>query len=229
MFREAASFQLEEVNTRICDLDSDLRIFSADLYYHSSCFSSYILKYKRATNPSQSEIAINTTKRDVFNFHIDFIESIIDRGSGISLSEIRDMVNDKDDVNITNSEVKTFLISLMDNHIQFCPSTRSNESLFVFSSDVSLQDVVKILRSLDTTKEVANKIRKCLLKMDFGLNNSFCDAEELKHSWRNTAMPDELITFFSTLFNVNQAILRPNYHEDATSLEEDLDLDEKYE
>jgi hypothetical protein len=226
VFREAALFQLDEVYTRICDLDSDSRIFGADLYYHSSCFSSYILKYKRATNPSQGELVINTTKRDVFKRHIDFVNNIIDQGSGISLSEIRDMVNDKDGINITNSEVKTFLISLMNNHIQFCPSTRLNESLYVFSSDVSIEDVVKILRSLDATKEVASKIRKCLLKMDFGLNDSFCDAEELKHSWKNTVMPDQLVTFFSTLFNVNEAILRPNYYEDNSSLEEDLDIDE---
>ena len=64
--------------------------------------------------------------------------------------------------------------------------------------------------------------------MDFGLN--FCDAQELRESWKNTLMPDELITFFSTLFNVNQASLRPNYHKENVSTDEDIEsFDEAYD
>ena len=46
-------------------------------------------------------------------------------------------------------------------------------------------------------------------------------------------MPDELITFLSTLFNVNPATLGPNYHDDDISLDEDLetidDIDIQYD
>ena len=48
-----------------------------------------------------------------------------------------------------------------------------------------------------------------------------------------TLMSDELITFLSTLFNVNPATLRPNYHDDDISLDEDLetnqDIDIQYD
>ena len=40
-------------------------------------------------------------------------------------------------------------------------------------------------------------MRKALLKLDFGLQDKFCDAEELKHLWFTTRMSDELISFFS--------------------------------
>ena len=176
---------------------------------------------------------MTTTKRDVFNRHIKFIKDIIDQGSGISLSDIRDMINDLEDININNSEVKNFLIESMVEEIQFCPCTCSNESLFVISSEINIQDVVKILRSIDATKLVAKKIRKCLVDIDFGLNERFCDAEDLKESWEKTLMPDELITFLSTSFNVNPATLRPNYHDDDISLDEDLetndDIDIQYD
>ena len=92
--------------------------------------------------------------------------------------------------------------------------------------------MVKILRSIDATKLVAKKIRKRLLAIDFGLKERFCDAEVLKESWEKTLIPDELITFLSTLFNVNPATLRPNYHDDI-SLDEDLetndDIDIQYD
>ena len=183
LFREAASFQLDDVYTRIFDLHNDSSIFGADLYYHHSCLAAYIQKYKRSINSNQRENVMTITKRDVFNRHIKFIKDIIDQGSGISLSDIRDMINDLEDININNSEVNNFLIESMGEEIQFCPSTCSNESLFVISSEINIQDVVKILRSIDATKLVAKKIRKCLLAIDLGLNERFCDAEDLKESW----------------------------------------------
>ena len=97
------------------------------------------------------------------------------------------MINDLEDISINNSEVKNFLIESMGEDVQFCPSTRSNESLFVISSEISLQDVVKILRSLDATKLVAKKIRKCLLAIDFGLNDKFCGMKKTTSRTKRTS------------------------------------------
>lgn len=52
------------------------------------------------------------------------------------------MINVKESIFITNTEVK--------NYFQFTPSERKNESHIVFSS--SLSDVIKRLRSIDSTK-----------------------------------------------------------------------------
>ena len=75
---------------------------------------------------------------------------LFDAGTAISLSEIRDMINDESNI--------TFLTEHFAEKIQLCPSERANESLFVFSSSICINDVVKRLRSLDTTKNVAEKL-----------------------------------------------------------------------
>ena len=72
------------------------------------------------------------------------------------------MINDKININIISPEDKT---------IQFCVFDRSGESLFAISSSISINDVVKRLYFLDVTKNVAEKLRKSLLQIDFDLNN----------------------------------------------------------
>ena len=39
----------------------------------------------------------------------------------------------------------------------------------------------------------------------FKLDDRFCDGYELKDSWENTTMPDQLLTFFSALFNISRS------------------------
>ena len=94
---------------------------------------------------------------------------------------------------------------------QFCPPERANDSLLVFSSSICISDVVKRLRSLDTTKNVAEKLRRSFLEIDFDLNDKFCDGEDLLGSWDNLPLSDEILTFLVTLFNINPAKLLPKY------------------
>ena len=63
------------------------------------------------------------------------------------------------------------------------------------------------LRSLDHVKTAASDIRKALLNVDFGLDNKFCDSNELRSAWNNTTIPDALLSFFAELFNINRASL----------------------
>ena len=46
LFREAASFFLDDTYTRITNLENNAHMFSADLVYHHACLSAYIQKYK---------------------------------------------------------------------------------------------------------------------------------------------------------------------------------------
>ena len=69
----------------------------------------------------------------------------------------------------------------------------------------------KRLRSIDSTKLAAKKIRDVFPAMDFNIPDKFCDAEDLRNSWEQFCIPDELITFFGTLFNINYATLKPNF------------------
>ena len=64
--------------------------------------------------------------------------------------------------------------------IQFAPSERKNELSMVFSSSISIDDVIKRLRSIDSKKLAAKKIRDVFLAMDFNFQDKFCDAEILE-------------------------------------------------
>ena len=121
------------------------------------------------------------------------------------------MINDESDINIIKSEVKFFLTKHFNEKTQFCPFEQANESLFVFSSSICINDVVKRLRFLDTTKNVAVKLRKSLLEIDLDLHDKFCDGEDLFGSWDNLPLSDEIFTFLGTLFNTNPVKLLPKY------------------
>ena len=51
-----------------------------------------------------------------------------------------------------------------------------------------MKDVIQKLRSLSNIKKAAQATRKSLLEAEFGLEDKFCDAEELKGSWENIVL-----------------------------------------
>ena len=218
-----------------------LQMFAADLYCHTSCYSSYIGKWKRATSISdmQEQIIDRTplrTKRDIFKHHAHFIKSIIDQGRGFSLADSRDMINQDNDADLKNNEIKGFLIEEFGDSISFCDPERKNLSLFAFSSSIEVKDVVNSLRNLDVVKSAAVEIRKSLLEVSFALDDSFCDAHQLKQSWKEKKIPEVLLTFFSALFNVSSTkLMRSEMTSDIDSdifedgLVEDVDKEEVHD
>ena len=84
---EAASFFLDDVYTRISDLESNAQMFGADLYYHHVCLSACIQKQKRAISVKESGL-IRVTKKKTVKRYINFIRNVIE--SGLSLNDIRD-------------------------------------------------------------------------------------------------------------------------------------------
>ena len=40
------------------------------------------------------------------------------------------------------------------------------------------------------------------MNVDFGLNNSFCNANDLEEAWRKTIMPSELASMLSALCKI---------------------------
>ena len=120
---------------RTCDLQDTSKDFGADLYYHRTCLPSYINKYHQAKTKKETSNIIKPTKRDTFILYIDFLQTIFDAGTAISLSEIRDMINDGSNINIINSEVKHFLIEHFAKKIQFWSvrtSKRITFYIFIF-------------------------------------------------------------------------------------------------
>ena len=46
-------------------------------------------------------------------------------------------------------------------------------------------------------------MRDCLLEYNFGLEDRFCDASDLRGAWDNTAVPKPVLDFLKVLFNMD--------------------------
>ena len=129
-FRKATLFLQDEVYIRTCDLQDASNVFGAELYYPRTCLPSYINKYYWVKTKKETSNIIKPTKRDTFVLYIDFLRTIFDVGTAISLSKIRDMINDESNINIINSEVKNLSTEHFAEKIQFvCPSEQTNNFL----------------------------------------------------------------------------------------------------
>ena len=74
---------------------------------------------------------------------IERTKFILEQGNRLTLNEIRDITNSKqDEVEISNKDFGLFLMEQLQDSIQFCPSKNKDESLLVFSSKLSAQDMV---------------------------------------------------------------------------------------
>ena len=56
---------------------------------------------------------------------------------------------------------------------------QKQESLLVFSSKLSAQDMVQKVRSTDIITSAALSLRHAILEESFDLDDKFCDADEL--------------------------------------------------
>ena len=109
------------------------------------------------------------------------------------------MINDEHEINIVNFEVKTFLTEHFQKQIQVCLSEETNQSIFVFSCSIKLQNIVQKLLSLNITKTVVEKLRKDFLSVNFNLNDKFCDGNDLNNSCQNLPTSNETLAFFYCL------------------------------
>lgn len=68
---------------------------------------------------------------------------------------------------------------------------------------------------MTNVKRTVKAVREALLKADFGSQDKFCDAKELKQPWFTKRMPDELVSFFSVFVNIKKTtLLKLHYNAD---------------
>jgi len=72
-----------------------------------------------------------------------------------------------------------------------------------FSSAITVEDTAAKLGDMDVVEACGEIIRKPLENVTFNLEDKICDGDELKESWENTPMLDQLLTFFSSLFYIH--------------------------
>lgn len=229
---DAVRFLKDEVYCRVSDITSTNALYAADLYCHNQCFLKYYEKYERTNLPcvsvqtSQSSIQ---EKRKLFLLAIDRIDSVFDKGGSYTVSEIKDYMmtlSPNEELNIYNRDVKTFLIDHYGKNIQFAANTRKNESELVFSSNVTAADIATKIRNINVLKDAGEALRSSMMKVDFGLDDRFCDVDDLKKSWKETTIPDEWLTFYSSLFRISKALLLRMKGMQMVDEDEDDDSDE---
>ena len=222
---DAAHFFKDDVFTRICDLVTVQHLLPADLHYHTHCLHTYISTYEYKSQPKSTETlsASVSSQRTHFEKYIPFLQELTEGGHGVSLTDIRDIIKEECMIEIKTCELKNFRSEAFGESIQFCKPESKNESMLVFSLKISVSDVVNTIRSTDISRTDGLEIRKALMTLEFGLENKFCDAQELENAWENTSIPDTVITFLAALFNIKRiSFLQGNHdHSNLDQLSEE--------
>ena len=115
------------------------------------------------------------------------------------------MVNNEEESNLLNEDVKCFLIEEFGHNIKFSESEKKNESQFVFSAATKVEAVINSLLITNAAKNAAEVIQESLLEV-YNLVDSFCDAQDFKQSWRQTTVPGVLML---DLKNCSFVVTRP--------------------
>lgn len=68
----------------------------------------------------------------------------------------------------------------------------------------SSPDIASIINNVNTLKSDGESLKRAMQTVNFGLDDIFCDAENLKRSWKNTIISSEWMIFYSGLFNIKR-------------------------
>ena len=71
----------------------------------------------------------------------------------------------------------------------------------IFFKSLSAEDLADTMRANNPIRESAKIIRGLLLQENFDLQDKFRDAHDLKESWKNIVVPEQITIFLSALFN----------------------------
>ena len=104
-----------------------------------------------------------------------------------------------------------------------CVGFKKNKSEIVNSSTVTSSAILAKLNHLNIAKQAGKMIRMALKQVDFGLQDSFCDSNDLNDSWDQTRMPECLIEFFTSLLNMRKSDLIGS---NRNSLVDDIDTED---
>ncbi len=228
---EAASLNKDDVFTRIADRikenehDSVKSVLSADLYCHNLCRQNYMRKYERDMKTEELEKpAISNNKHVLFTRTLPYIDNILANGECCTISDIVEfatsLLQEGEVLTSTfqNRDMKQMIMSHYGEAVRISSNTRVNESDIFLSSLISAAELATKLKNQDIMKDAGRMLREALMDIDFGLQDSFCDSNDLKASWERVMMPAPLLTLLSALFKVPKYKLFQNSVSDLDDL-----------
>ena len=77
------------------------------------------------------------------------------------------------------------LVNQLGDDVRFSESGNVRKSAMCFDQNAcTAESLADVVRSTDVVSDCAILLRNCLLGHDFDLQDRFCDADELKNSWK---------------------------------------------
>jgi len=98
-------------------------------------------------------------------------------------------------IKVRNKEVKVLLVNHFDDKIAFSGQKQANKSSVFFSKSITAECLVETIRTTDPIRQSAEIITQCLQEMDFDLQDSVCEANDLDIAWTNIVIPEPLVNF----------------------------------
>ena len=109
------------------------------------------------------------------------ITELLNQSIGTSLSDIKDTINLTQGENvITSKEVKLLLVKFLSDKIQFLKQCQTNQSLIFFSSNLSVEHVIRKRQSINIIKSAATEIRNPEMNLLLNLKTNFVMQKNLE-------------------------------------------------
>ncbi|KAJ8668266.1 hypothetical protein QAD02_009929 [Eretmocerus hayati] len=207
---DSSRFFKDEVFTRTVSIDDVNRFIDLKCRYHKPCLRGYELKYQRALNPHQvsgpeQKNNESVESKDHIIKIIQSIESRLNLGETFSLSDIASLVEAKfgDQNRVSNKKVKSCLIDYFGEKISFVYPREKNKPLLFYCT--TNQNFIRHTLHKSHEIECASSMENSLKKMNFDLDDRFCDVTDLRIAMDESTIPEPFKTLFSKLFNFDIA------------------------
>ena len=203
-FYAAINFNHDDVFTRCALIEKYEDIFAADMYVHKSCIRSYLRQFERDTQSILNSMdSIDEDEEDIHSA-FDFLLTTLDlRYHGYDLTACRKFINGilPSSKVITNRAFRILLSNKYGDNIAFTNPHDTSKPQMFYSVGIDASSVVETVRNTDPMKGCTTLLRTELRQYDFGLENSFCDSDDLRVSFNQYLQnrPKMWSTFFSEL------------------------------
>ena len=97
---------------------------------------------------------------------------------------------------VDNRQLKVLLTAKYGNQIRFSRPGSNKKSAMIYLDCVPSEQMADTIREHDAINDCAKILRSSLLNVDFGLQDKFCDAQDLESAWNGTKVPEDLLRFF---------------------------------
>ncbi len=225
-FREQDKYKhVTEATSCITDADG---VFTKDLLCHAKCIRNFLREYDNEKGkPESTPIQKPNIRLELLDRLVSDVEPDMNRGMAFTLTGLKARA-DCEDVTFKTRDIKLHLQNYFGDKLEIVVPQAQNQSEMVYlNTVVSAKDMASKIRLMDPVKQCAELIRKELKAANFGLDDRFCDAQDLRDSWQSMQIPDILLKFLGILFKFNpKAFNERKLSEDITDENEEDEEEE---